>query len=318
LALKPSKARWTLAAVTPPALAVAVMLSTTAVWKLQNVAGPTPDTSGLSLLEHADARLRPTGVDLSHAQIDSWDALVARISISTPQRRPAPPPGTLLLVPGRVPAGTYALVLGKPANTAGAAGTATLVIGRNAKPVASWNLATDARDEAVRFHLPVDVGSIVIKGDEEAIRSAGSMSLRAIELVPGPQRLTGDYARRVEPYGPALAYFFGDDAYVEQPGFWVRGGAEARFAAMALQPGAGLQLFVRNAPVNNRVYLSIDGQTQVLDLKPRQERFVAIPPVSDRRASLIKVHSEAGFRPSQVDPGSTDTRYLGVWIELRP
>jgi hypothetical protein len=70
-------------------------------------------------------------------------------------------------------------VVGNPAD---AEGVATLVIGRNARPVESWNLGTDLRDGALRFHLPVDVGSIVIKGDDGAVRHGGAMSLRAIDL----------------------------------------------------------------------------------------------------------------------------------------
>jgi hypothetical protein len=290
------------------------MLSATLVWKLQNVAGPMPDTSGLNLLEHADPRLRPIGFDLSHASFVPRDTVISRISISTNQDRPAPPPGTLLLVPDVLPAGTYALVVGNPA---GAKGVATLVIGRNARPIESWNLETDLRDSAVRFHLPVDVGSIVIKGDDEAVRHGRAVSLRAIDLVPRARRLTPGYARRVEPYGPALVYFFDDEAFPEEPGFWVRGGSGARFAAMAVQAGASLQMFIRNAPVANQVRVSVDGHPQVLDLKPREEQLLPFPALNGRRASLITVDSDAGFRPSQVEPGSTDNRYLGVWIELR-
>jgi len=70
--------------------------------------------------------------------------------------------------------------------------------------------------------------------------------------------------------------------------------------------------------VDNRVRVSIDGRTEELELKPREERPLPIPAVAGRRASLITVDSDSGFRPSQVEPGSTDNRYLGVWIELRP
>jgi hypothetical protein len=202
------------------------------------------------------------------------------------------------------------------ANPSDAAGTANLVIGRNARPIGSWNLRTDLRDGALRFELPVNVGSIVVNGDEEAARH-GTMSLRAVELLPRAQRLTSAYARRVEQYGPAFVYFFDDGAFAEQPGFWVRGAAGTRVAAMSIQPGEPLQLFIRNAPVKNLVRLDIDGQTQTLELQPREERFVPIPPASGRRASLIDIRTDSGFRPSQVEPGSTDNRYLGVWIELR-
>jgi hypothetical protein len=78
-----------------------------------------------------------------------------------------------------------------------------------------------------------------------------------------------------------------------------------------------MQLFVRNAPVTNRVSLEIDGRAQTLELQPREERMVPLPVSSDRGAALVNIYSDSGFRPSQVEPGSTDNRYLGVWIELR-
>jgi hypothetical protein len=295
------------------------MISTSIVWKLQNVAGATPETSALSLLEHVDPRIRPTGVDLARARLSPADVVVSRISISTPQRRSAPPARTLLLVPDVLPAGTYALSVRLKADTTAVAdaGTAKLVIGRNARPIASWNFRTDLRDGAVRFELPVNVGSIVVEGDEEAARSVKGLALRAIQLVPPANRLTNAYARRVERYGPGLAYFFDDNAFAEEPGFWVRGGSAARVAAAAIQPGTPLQLFVRNAPVINRVNLEIDGHAQTLELQPREERMVPLPVSSPRGAALISISSDSGFRPSEVEPGSTDNRYLGVWIELR-
>ena len=87
---------------------------------------------------------------------------------------------------------------------------------------------------------------------------------------------------------------------------------------MPVQPGSPLQLFVRNAPVTNRVSLEIDGHAQTLELRPREERMVPVPISSARGAALINIYSDAGFRPSEVEPGSTDHRYLGAWIELRP
>jgi hypothetical protein len=121
----------------------------------------------------------------------------------------------------------------------------------------------------------------------------------------------------VEQYGPAFVYFFDEGAFVEQPGFWVRGAAGTRVAAMSIQPGEPLQLFIRNAPVKNLVSLDIDDQVQTLELQPREERHVPIPSASGRRASLITIRTDSGFRPSQVEPGSTDNRYLGVWVEVR-
>jgi hypothetical protein len=303
-----------LALATPACLAVAAMLALTTVWWLDNIPGPTTETGELVLLEHFDPRIRPTGVSLARLEFAPSEQIIERLSMATSRRRPAPPAQTLLLVPGVLPAGRYALEMPSPGE---AAGTARLVIGRNARPIMTWNLRTDVHDRGVSFELPVDVGSIVVSGDEEAVRAAGVLSLRPLNVIPPRDRMTTEYARRVERYGPGLAFFFDDGAFVEEPGFWVRGGGRTRLAAMPVQANASLQLFVRNAPVPNSVEIEIDGAAQTIDLQPREERMIRIPIAGQRRAALINIYSRAGFRPSLVDPGSTDARFLGAWIELR-
>jgi hypothetical protein len=293
--------------------ATVVMFSIAFVWTLQGVEGPTPDTAGLTLLQSADPRIRPTGVDLRLGRFLPADVLIPRVAIATPRRRPPPAPGTLLLVPDVLPAGTYALFV---PNVSASSGKAQLVIGRNARPIVTWDLRTGLRDGAVHFDLPVNVGSIVIQGDDEAVRAVHALSLRPVRLVSPSDRPTGDYARRVERYGAGLAYFFDDGAFVEAAGFWVRGGADAQVAVAPDLPGASLHLFVRNAPVANEVTIEIDGHADTLPLQPREERIVPVP--DGHGAALIRIQSRSGFRPVQVDAGSTDTRYLGTWIELRP
>jgi hypothetical protein len=298
----------------PLGFACAAMCSATVVWSMDRVPGPTPDTSQLNLLEHADPRWRPRGVDLTRLLAAPSDVLVSNLLISTPRRRPAPPVRTLLLVPGVLPAGSYALRVSEPSR---AGGSARLVIGRNARPITSWDLGGDARDGEVRFDLPVDVGSIVVEGDDQAVREAGALALRPVQLLAPADRLTNRYARRVERYGPGLAYFLDDGAFIEEPGFWVRGGSDARFVATRATAGATIQLFLRNAPVPNHVTIDVDGAARTLELQPGEERLLPLT-LGPRGSAMVHVESDAGFRPSAVDARSTDHRYLGVWVEFRP
>ncbi|MSO55549.1 MAG: hypothetical protein EXQ55_01305 [Acidobacteria bacterium] len=302
-----------LALATPACLAAAIMLALSIVWSIDRVSAATPETSQLTLLEHYDPRVRPLGVTTDPFRLESADGVLSRLSISTPTRRPGPA-RTLLLAPGIVPAGQYELRMKNPSP---ASGMARLVIGRIARPVIAWSLASDFRDGSVEFALPVDVGSLVVEGDDEAIRTSGGLVLRPRQVLSGSARLTDGYARRVERYGSTLAYFFDDGAFPEVPGFWIRGGAGSAIAVMPAERGDPIQLFVRNAPVANRVIVEVDGQAQVIDLQPREERTLPLRPAGDRLAALIRFQSNAGFRPSEVEPGSTDTRFLGVWIELR-
>ena len=74
-------------------------------------------------------------------------------------------------------------------------------------------------------------------------------------------------------------------------------------------------LLVRNGGVPNRVALTVGSWSATLDLMPGEERPISVPLVAGR-ARLV-VSSAAGFRPSDVDPGSKAGRVLGVWFQVR-
>lgn len=309
----PPNARAALALATPASMAVAMMIAVTIVWKMDRVQAATADTSQLDLLKRYNPRLRPLGVRFNPFTFESSERTLSAIAISTPTRRPAPPAGTLLIAPGVIPAGEYEL---RPRNPSSMDGSVRLVIGRLAKPIRTWNLATDLRSGGLTFDLPVNVGSLIVEGDGEAARSGG-LVLIPKRLVPAGAKLSHAYARRVERYSRAHAYFFDDGAFPEQPGFWIRGGAESSIAVAPIERGAPLQLFLRNAPVKNSVTIDIDGEPQVLELQPREERVVPLPIAGDRKAAMLRFRTSTGFRPSSVEPGSIDNRFLGVWVELK-
>ena len=70
----------------------------------------------------------------------------------------------------------------------------------------------------------------------------------------------------------------------------------------------------------NLVTLEGDGWRQSLALAPGEERFVPLPfPVSSSSGAMrLRVTAAHGARPTAFEPGSTDTRFLGCWIETRP
>jgi hypothetical protein len=299
---------------TPLCLAAAVMLAVTAVWKLDHVAAITPESSQLDLLQHYDRRIRPLGVNLSTADLESPDAIISRLRLSTSMRRPRPVDRSLLVVPDLVPAGRYRLHL---PDEASASGTARLVVGRLARPLLTWDLRSGFVDGSADFELPVDVGSIVIEGDDDALRSVGRLQLQPLQVFSGRTRVARGFARRVERYGATSVYFLDDRAFAEWPGFWIRGNARTRIVAVPDRRGQAFQFFVRNAPVSNRLTLEVDGRSEEIELQPREERMISVRHASGRAATLISFHTSQGFTPSRVEPGSTDHRFLGCWIELR-
>jgi hypothetical protein len=109
-------------------------------------------------------------------------------------------------------------------------------------------------------------------------------------------------------------YFFDGNAFAEPDAFWVRGGSET---VVALEVGDRASLFLRNAPVTNRMTLESGSWREVLDLTPGEERTLDIPRDPGRDATLVRLASASGFRPSEVNRASQDTRFLGVWVQPR-
>jgi hypothetical protein len=307
------RAHRALAVSTPFAFAVAIMCAMTAVWRLDGVAAANPEKSQMSLLAKYSTAWRPVGVTLDTGALGSADDALAKVNIATPERRGSLPAGTLLMAPAVVPGGVYELRL---TSNAPSSGTAKLIIGRLARPSRTWDLSSDFRDGAATLELAASVGSLVIAGDSRA--AAGGLTLHPSRIWEHESRLTTQIARRVERYGTALGFFFDLSAFFfEDPGFWIRGGRSAEFAVAPGNRNLPFQMFVRNGAVANPVRVHIDGVVQELELQPREERTLAIPIADHRSGALVRIQTDSGFRPSDVDSGSRDTRFLGVWIEFR-
>ena len=119
---------------------------------------------------------------------------------------------------------------------------------------------------------------------------------------------------------PVSLYYLDRNVYgPEQPGIWVAGGRRTEIVVRSGPPIAEATLTLRSR-VANSVELSMGGATQRIDLAPGAAREVTLRPegVYSRRswAYLLAVRSESGFVPRLVEPGSTDSRYLGVAVRI--
>ncbi len=180
-----------------------------------------------------------------------------------------------------------------------------------------------ARDVAtLGVEFPVNVRAIIVHGDDPARASVTRVALVPRALVDPSRRATDQVARQAVRYPAGTAYFFDDGAFPEPEAFWVRGG---RMAAVAIdtpgKPAAGGRrvgvLFLRNAPVENQVTLDTGAWREELTLMPGEERTVDVPLASDRSATLVRIAAASGFRPVERDPSNRDSRFLGVWVQLR-
>ena len=110
----------------------------------------------------------------------------------------------------------------------------------------------------------------------------------------------------------------GGPAFMEPGGTWIEGGRSADFV-ISPDAGAVVRLLVRNPPVANLITLEGNGWREFLVLAPGEERLVTLPFAGGPSGAIrLRVTAAHGARPTEFEPGSTDTRFLGCWIETRP
>jgi hypothetical protein len=78
-----------------------------------------------------------------------------------------------------------------------------------------------------------------------------------------------------------------------------------------------LRLFVRTPPVANRIALSSGSWAEAFTLPPGGERLVDVPVAAGAPGISLRVAASSGATPTAYEQGSTDTRFLGCWIEVR-
>jgi hypothetical protein len=300
--------------ITVAALAAAVMLGSSVMWAFHDTNGRTASPSQLQLLETVSAEHRALAFQLDPLSRLSLAEVPGRLRIELVRPlggRPAAREVAPLFALPSLPAGEYRLtpVSDDPRGW--------LMVGITRDPRDPFALRTvqlPASPIALRF--PVSLRSLVIRGDEDAWRTVRGLVVEPLAVQPAARRLTADLARRAVRYGSRTVYFLDDRSFPEPQAFWVGG---ARDASVVVQPdtaAAAVTLFLRNAPVDNRIVLQAGDWTRTLQMAPGEEQRLQLPIDAGHGASLLRIEAGSGFRPSEREPASRDQRFLGVWVKI--
>ena len=299
----------TVAAITG-ACAVAVMIAATIVWKMQ----PAPDGAVAAQIDalRALAGTRTAAFDLTdHRRVPKATAWSMSLEVPVSRRAgrggPRPLNRPLAVFPG-VPAGSYLLQV-KRAH--GGDGWVMAGVGNDQFAIVTQPIA--AFDGGVHVDLPVDVRAISIRSDEGARDQLQAIALRPIAMTR--TQVPGGVARRAVRYGASVVYFLDDRAFPEPSGFWVGGARDTTLALRADQPASQLALILRNGAAENRVVLESGAWRADVALKAGEERRIEVP-LDATGAAPLRISSKSGFRPSDVDGRSKDTRFLGVFVRV--
>ncbi len=289
------------------ALACTLMIGTSLGWFITE---GTPIRGGTGLLRvAAAAAARGRVIRLPWPRVEATGPAFAGVRV--PSARPSEvPAGGLLYVARNVPAGQYRIVAdGRSALS----GTLDLTVGQRVAPLVRATLDhTPPGLLPIRLDLPAGAQVLTIGGDSAAAVSIDRLTLQIDALSDGAD---ARFAHRVVRYGNVAVWFLDEGAFAEPEGWWVGGRAAATVMLDAPRTVTTAALLVRNGGVPNRIALTVGSWSATLDLTPGEERPISVPLVAGR--ARLMVSSAAGFRPSDVDPGSKDGRVLGVWVQVR-
>src|SRR6185295_2358735 len=165
-----------------------------------------------------------------------------------------------------------------------ARGELVLGIGRNTRPVERWSLA-DALADPVPVYLPIRASTIVVTGDEEAVRSVETIALVPAPRShdPGPPTLRARDAGR---YGSAVVYATDNFVWLEPEGFWMSGEFQPEVVIATDAPRAALDVEVRNVSAPNVVRLRAGRWSAERTLAP-DERWPVSMPVADLGPAIV-------------------------------
>lgn len=307
LRLRPSTGTLTLLVMS--GYAAAGMAALALLWSANDSTGFRPTASQIHLLGAASEERR-TAVDYARGmRVTTPDEVVRSMRIESPPRMlgGAEPPA--LVLPGWIPAGIYQLDLSVTGSDPAPYEVRVL---RTQPPIQTGDASAGA---SPILRLPLDVAAIIARG-----RNLAASSLRPQHVFTRRERNGGGRARGARRYGEAVVWYLDGDAFNEPEGFWVRGAADSR---VIVQPddlrGGAVKLLVRNGAMPNTVTLERleGGWREAWSLAPGQEREVSVPMDPRQASAALRIDSSNGFRPSEVDPRSADTRFLGVWITPR-
>lgn len=301
---------WT---VTVWAAAMGLMGGSTVVWARHGERSVTPSRSQISTLTAVRDGWPSVFVRLRPFRVLAPDEFLRQSAFSTADRLPPRAGDPALFRAASIPAGEYEVLFAGETP-----GEYTAVLGRNDSPVERWSFDPQASNQVVAtLRLPVDVAALTIRGDGRADPSAAGLRLRATS-VNAPANGDGRRAVRAARYGRSRLFAFDERVYLEPSGLWTRADGEAIVVidSDGAQDVLGRPLLVRAGAVATSLELVVGEWSTRLTLAAGQQETVQLPPLDGARSWTLIVRSGPGFRPSALDPASTDVRQLAVWMEL--
>lgn len=299
---------WTISAA---AAAAALMAAATIVWAGYDLNAVRPGPSQWTFLTSWRPSAGQFAFQSQPARRLRPEELARRLEVRSFARTAADSVSAPVLRAARLPAGDYELVTGGEGPLQG---EVLVQVGRTELLMERWRL--DGRQPGFAgfsLRLPVPVHSVTVRADHAALATAREFRLRVRSLAPVPP---AGFALRAIRYGRTRVFFMDDSSYMEAEGFWTRGEEATTIVLDTEQAGAGAEqmLLVRSGAVPTTIDVAVGTWRRRLGFAANQLQAVSLPAQDGPR--VVTIRSGPWFRPSDHEPGSRDTRRLGVFVTV--
>ena len=164
--------------------------------------------------------------------------------------------------------------------------------------------------------LPVDASFVGLRGPVELERAVAAITITPVTVVDAGARPLVPIVLAAAVYSGATLFFHDEQLYPEPNGFWtlrrkrlardVRGPAGSHGAGGVAHASGG------------------GGEQRDVSTFGWQRSFTMVPgvavevelPTFDSGVVPLTIDADSGFYPQDVDPNSTDRRFLGIWVEV--
>jgi hypothetical protein len=276
--------------------------------------------SRLSALDGFDARVRPAAMMYDPLRRGASTELVPTLTLGVkPMQRNDRQP-VRVIHNGRftLPAGTYRVDVAFNEHADDRTWPLSLQLGRVGPAFETWPVRPRPHETwTTTLWLPVNASFVGLRGPAELERAIASIAITPNNVVNAGSRPMVPAVTAAAHYGDANLYFHDDRMYPEEAGFWTRGRRSSEIT-VAVPPEYPDPVVLRIHPgaKANRFTVSTFGWQETHALSPGQSAEIELPRMEGGVVPL-SFTVEDGFSPREVDPSSTDQRFLGVWVEVK-
>ena len=301
--------RGPLVAATVAAYGCAAMLGASLHWILSGRSAGDPAAAQIGLLRTIaqTPHIMPVSIDGMHrVPVDRIPAIL-RIYLGIQRDEDARGWSALATLPF-VPAGVYDV---RP-DIREPRGEVLVAVSNSDLAVAHTALFGAVQQMLVR--LPVDVVSLVVRGDEEAARSLRGVIVQPMQILCRQCRVDAGVARRAVTYPDSTVFFLDDAAAPDPTSFWIGCGHFSRIVVQPSGVASAVTLRIRNGPIGSDLTLQSPAFSRLVALGPSDERTTQVP-VDPRTAAVVVQLSSSGSC-GQPAPAQGGDRRPGVHVTV--